>query len=636
MLRQPWRRFITLLADCRELILPGTLIIGLVCLVRLSGLLQTQEWTALDAFSRHCLLLARQQRVAIISIDHADYQATGSFPISEQVMIQALTILQQYQPRAVGLDLASVLSSESGPSTLASVLQAMPNVVAVADTPNPEPAQDTDLTMRLSSSQVGFAGLMVDADGKLRRVVLAARDSQGTLRYSLALQLAKQYLQAENVPFRYRQPAANPIRFGQVTIPRFRPNSGGYIRADADGDQVLLNFCMLQKPYQAFPLRDLLAENIAAEQLRDRVVLIGPVATRAENSYITSAVRSTLYSQRVSRHSLPTQLIYGVEVHAHAAQEIISSVLDRPCVLVTWPDWVEYLWIVGWGLLGIVISVRLKSPWKSVLSLAIATLGLMALGYGQLSANKWIPVIPTALALCGAGLVTAFFDRDIRFELAQRRITIERTYEAVHNGPLQRLAAILRGLGEPELASEQLRQQLQTFNAELRNIFEHMRQDTAARRDGLYLADDTVLDLQQPLADLLYQVYDHTLNQDLPGFSQVQTYIPPDFECLNRGRFSLEQKRGLCLFLQEALLNIGKHAIGTTRIDVTCPVGPRHYRLQVIDNGKGFTTRRIHNGQGTQQAKAIAHRLRGQFRRRPNSPQGIISELIWPKPRRLR
>ncbi|MEM8806678.1 MAG: CHASE2 domain-containing protein [Cyanobacteria bacterium P01_G01_bin.38] len=623
----------------RELILPGTLIIGLVCLVRLIGLLQTQEWMALDAFSRQCPVQEHPQRITLVTIDESDYEANGGFPISDQVMAQALAKLQAYQPRVVGLDIFRNLPTGAGQAELRQVMQSMPNLVAVEVTLNQEPTLNIDPPAWMPADQIGFADLVVDADGKLRRSVSAARDWEGTLKYSLAVQLVRRYLQAEDIPFRHGAGggsdeeirSTDPIRFGQVTLPRFRPNSGGYIRADANGNQMLMHFCMLQKPYATVSLSDLLAGRVEADQLRDRIVIIGTIATSIKDSFITSAVRQTLYSQRVSGPPTPTQLIYGVEIHAHAVKQILSSVLDRPCTLATWPDLGEYLWIIAWGLVGLSISVMLHSPWKSVISLAIATLCVMGIGYGFLNINWWIPVVPTALALVGAGLVTAFFDRDMRLELAQRRIAVERTYEAVHNGPLQHLAAILRSLGEHPLTADELRQQLQSLNVEMRNIFEHMRQDATARIDSLYLADSTVLDLRQPLPDLLYQVYEHTLNQSLPGFTSIRTYIPPNFECLTQSRFSPEQKRGLCLFLQAALLNIGKHAVGATRLDVICTEAPRHYQLQIIDNGQGLATGPVPIGEGTRQAIALAQHLKGRFERRANSPRGVICELVWPR-----
>ncbi|MEL6261780.1 MAG: CHASE2 domain-containing protein [Cyanobacteria bacterium J06626_6] len=620
------------IAGWREVILPGALIISLVCIIRLSGLLQSQEWMALDAFSRHCPMGAGQLHLAIITIDETDYQSTGSFPISDDVLAQALARLQQYQPKVIGLDMLRAQPIGEGQAALQKVLQSSDNIVAVEAVLSPEPDMNVGPPAGMPPDQIGFTDIVVDADGKVRRIALMTDPSaDSSQKYSLALQLARRYLQSNGIALATGNTDSEPIQLGEVAISQFHPYSGGYVRANASNSQMLINFCQLQTPYVTVSLRDLLAGNVNAQQLRDRIVIIGKIATSAKDSFITSAAQSTLYSQSLSSQDLPTKLIYSMEIHAHATQQIVHSVLAKPSFLETWPEPVEELWIISWGLLGIAISVILQSPWKSILSLFISTALLIALCQWSLLLHWWIPMVPAALALCGSGLATTFFDRDLRLELAQRRLTIERAYEAVHNGPLQHLAAILRSLGEQTLPPADLQQQLQSLNTEMRSIFEYLSQDTTARTDSLYLADSTVLDLRQPLSDLLYQVYEHALSQPLPGFNTVQTYISPNFEVFNSSSFTAEQKRGICLFLQECLLNVGKHAIGATRIDVIATSNTVRYSLQIVDNGQSpsFSARAM--GQGTQQANTIAYRLGGQFHRRANAPQGTQCELSWPK-----
>ncbi len=643
---QPPRKILTKrLSEWRDLALPGLLIIGLICLVRISGLLQVQEWMVLDTFSRSCPPQKASDRIALVSVDAADYQALGEFPLSSQSLMDALVTLKQYQPRVIGLDIYKDLPLLTGKDELYQLVTSMPNVVTV------EVALDEN-TMTVSPppgvppAQVGFADIMTDADGKMRRIALTKPGVEG-IKYSLALQLVRQYLRADGVLLQPGHTADDPIRIADVMLSQFRANSGGYVRADASGHQILMNFCMLQRPYDTITLRDLLASRDSSqpqaallETLRDRIVIIGNIDTSAKDSFITAAVRDTLYSARIGGLPKTTKLIYGIEAHAHAVKQIVSSVLDRPCVLTTWPNVIEYLWIVVWGFFGISLSVLLMSPWKSVIGLAIATLFLLGAGYIALNHNLWIPVVPTAIALCGAGLVTAFFDRDMRFELVQQKIAVERTYEAFHNGPLQRLAAILRSLRKESTLSNEQRRRLQELNIEMRGIFERMRQDTNAGSNSLYLIDNTALDLQQPLPVLLYQVYETTLNQNLPGFSNVESYIFPNFEDLQQGRFKLEQKRGLCLFLQEALINIGKYGAGATRIDVICQLEARQYRLQIVDNGPGLDDQLNNTGQGTRQAVRLARQLKGTFRRVSGANfddkegglmRGVLCEIIWPK-----
>lgn len=616
--------------------LPGLLMILLVCLLRLAGLLQMQEWMALDAFSRSCPPITPPERLTIVSADEADYKAIGEFPLSDRVLLQALMALQSYQPRVIGLNMLNPFSSESAESrALLEFAQSTPNLVVAERTFSP--TMNVTPLGNFPAEQVGFTDSIVDSDGELRRALLAAQDKTNTLKYSLAVQVVRQYLQAEEISFEIEtnQEAHNEletIRLGEAELFRLYPNSGGYVRANADGYQSLIHFCALQRPFETVALRDLLAKQADVQKLQDRIVLIGNITTSLKDSFITSAVGETLYSRQLAGTSTDAKLIYGVEIQGLVAKQLLSSALGRPCMLRTLIDPVEYLWILGWGFLGIAVSVSLKSAWKSGLVLVGLALLCTGLGYWLLMKDWWLPVVPAVLALCSAGLVTAFLDWDMRFELAQRKLTVERAYQAVHNGPLQRLATILRGTDT--LSQAQMQQQLKMLNIEMRNTFEHMRQEANVGSRSLYFSN-AMLDLRQPLAMLLYQVYDATLDQDLPGFSSVRSYIPPNFECLNQSRFNLEQKRGLCLFLQEALVNVGKYAIDATRIDVVCAERDREYQLQVIDNApsvKGeVDVAAMPSGEGTRQAIALAQRLKGKFRRFPNSPHGTVCELTWPK-----
>ncbi|MCC5647089.1 CHASE2 domain-containing protein [Nostoc sp. CHAB 5824] len=325
------------------------------------------------------------------------------------------------------------------------------------------------------------------------------------------------------------------------------------------------------------------------------------------------------------------QWIYGVEVHAHATSQIISHVLDRRPLLKVWSEIWEYLWILAWGLFGIILGLILQSPAKTLFSLGVISIEIVGICFIGLVLGWWIPLVPTLLALASAGLTTFFFDRDLRALLEQRSLTLKRSFEAIHNGPLQSLAVILRNLGEEEIEAEKLRSQLEQLNRELRTIPEYLSQEMLSRNDSLYLEGNEVLDLQTPIAEMLYYVYDITLRRNFQGFASIQSFIPPNFEPLEDCQLSPNQKRGLYLFLQEALCNVGKHSQGATRLDVSCTRSPKEYCLQIIDNGfTNISTNYQRGGQGTNQAQDLARQLRGKFRRFSHSPQGTVCELTWP------
>jgi CHASE2 domain-containing sensor protein len=611
-----WRRFRQQATLWREVALPGLLIIILVLLVRWIGLLQVQEWMAFDSLS-----------IVIVGIDETDLNAVGGFPIPDRTLVELLTTLQAHYPAAIGLNLFRDRPVQPGHDELVQIFAQSSNLIGVELALNSIPSLNIAPPPMLPPERVGFVDAIVDEDGKLRRMILASSISEpGEFKHAFALQLVQLYL-SQMTSLQPTTLANAPLQLGSFKLNRFQPNSGGYVRSNASGHQSLLNFCTSQRFFPTLSLTDILQQNFVPEAIRDRIVIIGMTAPSVKDVFFTSALRETFSSHLMGKLLPATQLIYGVEVQAHAVNQIIDAVFERQPQLQVWSDGWEYLWIALWGLLGTILGILLQSPWKSLLSLIVATVILTGISFFALTLGWWIPLVPAGLVLGGAGLITTFFDRDLRFELEYRRMAIERIHEAVHNGPLQHLAVILRSL-DGNNSSEQLQHQLQSLNEELRNIFEHMRQAMLTRSDRLYLKEDLVLDLQRPASELLYQVYNYTLEMQAPGFAKIQTYISPDFELLKRTYFSVEQKRGLCLFLQEALWNVGNHAIGTTRLDVMCSRAGNHYVLRVTDNGLGIISSR--EGDGTQQAKAIAWELGGRFQRRSNYPQGTICELIFP------
>jgi two-component sensor histidine kinase len=392
------------------------------------------------------------------------------------------------------------------------------------------------------------------------------------------------------------------------------------VGAQAGGNQVLINFHSRAQPFTIVSMMDVINGEVPSSVIHDRVVLIGMTAASVNDTFMTSATKSTLLAESLGNQA-QYQVIYGVEYQAHATSQLINAALNGRPLLHTWVDELEYVWIWLWGLAGITLGLLLQSPWKTLLSLAISSGILVGLSYGLLVVSWWIPVVPTLLSLCAAGLTTSFFDRDFRSLLEQRSVTLKQTYDAVHNGPLQTLAAILRSLDD-EPANARLRSQLQALNHELRSVYESMNQ---ALITGEHPYSQT------PIQELLYQVYENTLQRDLPGFASIKTFIPPDFTPLQDCPLTADQKQGLCLFLQEALCNVGNHAIEATYLDVVCKRNQYQYSLQIIDNGialkSGLEPPR--RGRGTDQAKELARSLRGKFYREPHTPQGMICRLTW-------
>jgi CHASE2 domain-containing sensor protein len=610
-----WRRIKEEIVIWRVGALPGIAVLGLVIIARLTGSLQSLEWLALDSFLRLRPSEPIDERIVIVGINEADIRSVGAYPIPDQEIAGLLRKLQTYKPRTIGLDIFRDLPVQPGHAELVATFKNIKNIIALEkvlpDQIAPPPG--------LPPEQVGFADALLDADGHLRRSLLGTPTHQG-YKFSLSLRLAEAYLSTEGVTLENGIRDRNAMRFGEIELPRFKPNSGGYVRADAGGVQVLLNFRSGREQFRTLSLNDIKTGKLNPIWVRDRIVIIG----------ITSPGVDIVNSSTISDANPGPGQVYGVEIQAHAVSQIVNAVLEQRPLLRVWSDGWEYLWILAWGLLGICLGRLTQSPLRNLLSLGMGSIGLVGLGYTLLILGWWVPLAPAMLVLVlnGVGL-TAFYqyDRLMSSRINERQLIIERTFDTIHNGPLQTLARLLRRAREQDLQPNQLLLELEHLNHELRTVYESVQRETLTQEDSLYLGSGLEVDLQAPIHEVLYQVYSNTLERDFPCFKTLKIKVRT-FEPIDHRYLSIEQKRGLCRFLEEALCNVGKHAKGVTRLCVTCTQKSGWYIFRITDNGLSICSNS--EGRGTQQARNLSRQLRGRFQRSPLSPQGTMCELTWP------
>lgn len=628
--------------------LPGVMVIVAVMAARLTGALQFLELVAFDRF-----LLLRppepmDERIVIVGITEADIQRAKTYPIPDREIADLLKRLETYQPIAIGLDIVRDIPVEPGHAELTSVFRSSKNAIGVeialpdrtGFTVAPPPA--------LPPEQIGFADTVLDADGYQRRSLLGAHNPQQEYRFSFALQLAKRYLETKGIKLSNGIRDRDAMRFGSIELTRVQPNSGGYVGADAGGNQILLNVRSGPKPFRVLSLSQIKSGKVNPDWIRDKIVLIGMMSFSAKDLASSGAIAG-----------INPGRIYGVEMQAHATSQIVSAVLDRRPLLQVWGDGWETLWIAVWGLLGLSLGRFLRSPWKILLGLLIATISPIGICYGLILLGWWVPVVPVfpILVLNGTGLMATLFYRhqqELRLRLEERQFVIEQTFNAIHSGPLQTLVGILRTAQEQDPPSPFL-PNLQRLNQELRAVYGSVQRDAIADEPHLRMGSAIELALQAPLHELLYKVYSSALEQELRYLKTLKFKIV-QFDPLNTSHLRLEHKRGLCRFLEEALCNVGKHAIDATRLTVICTQEGDRQVIRVADNGRGNlseaeainaaetnndleTTEDVNpqlqpSGLGTQLANNLAKQLGGTFRRYPNQPRGMVCELTWSAKRR--
>ena len=614
-------------------VLPGLVILGLTIAIRLTGGLQFQEWLAFDTFLKTRRTETKEERITIIGIDETDIAREG-YPIPDKELAALLESLQQYKPRAIALDLAK---NKAEPE-LIEVLKKYQNQFAVEkvlpEIISPPPG--------LPSEQVGFIDVYPDRDSRLRRILLGTHcEGCSEFKYSLVLRLAKEYLAAENIALENGIRDRYAMRFGSIELPRFHSHTGGYTAAESNGVQMLLNFRSGSDRFRILSLNDIQTGNFAPNWLEDRIILIGMTAPSTQDIQNSAVAVSS---------KLPSGKIYGIEVIAHGISQILSAVQDDRHLIKTWSEPGEYLWIIFWGGTGIILAGLPLSPWKNIVAVGIAASALLSFCYIMLVYfGWWLPVVPASLVLVLNGLVlTSFYyqERSLLYRLQERQSTIDLTYDSIHNGPLQTLKMLIRkhrDLSEAEASSgqaepgcgadrnivlEESLTELIKLDREMRDVYESLYLETSNPQFELSKESTNIinLDWQQPLHELLNQVYRQTMARKFPYFGNLKVVVP-DIQPIDDRYLNKEHKRGICQVLEEALCNVGQSAKGVTRLEICCYQKSNSCVLRIKDNGAGLNSTK--KGRGTKLSERVARKLKGKFQREKRSPKGTVCELTW-------
>ncbi|MGI0485910.1 CHASE2 domain-containing protein [Pantanalinema rosaneae CENA516] len=420
------------------LIAPGLTAIAIAG--SLTGWFQPLEWALLDQFFRFRPIESLDDRIVIVTIDDHDITQAGQWPVSDDVLAQLLLKLKAQQPRVVGLDLYRDLPVATGYDRLTTVFRSMPNLIGVqkrfGDRRVPPPPA-------LDPQQVAAADLVVDADGTVRRALLSGIDEQTQdLCLGLGAKVALAYLNTDNIHLETVNASQMIYQLGQATILPFQSSDGGYVNADAQGYQTLLNFRGNQLQFRSVAMTDVLQGNVPTSYFQDRIVLIGSTAESTKDFFPTP------YDNRRQDRSggMP-----GVVVQANITSQILSAALDgRPFIRVL-PDRWEWLWVFGWSVAGLLVT------WKAMKLSAIGTQGLygraifrvgllssglLGSSYLVFLAGWWLPAGLPLIGLVGSAIA----------------------YIGLHNQKLQQLAYVdgLTQIANRRYFDQQFAKQVQT------------------------------------------------------------------------------------------------------------------------------------------------------------------------------
>ena len=388
---------------------------GLAIAVNYTGIFQSLELSALDHWFRLRPAETKDKRIVVVTVSESDLNYLQQWPISDEILSQVITKINQQQPRAIGLDLYRDLPVKPGTPKLATVLKSTPNLIgvekAIDETVKPSPILE-------QKGQVALADLVIDRDNKVRRGLLSVQDENEQVKLGLATRLALIYLAEEGIELQAVSGTAKRS-LGKATFVPFQSNDGGYTGADAGGFQILLNFRGPASSFQQISIVDVLNDKIPEDLMRDRLVLIGSTAQSLNDLFATP-----YNGDRISSRYLP-----GVLIHANLASQILSSALDgRPLIKVV-NEPLEWLWILIWTGLASGMSLLILDQYyleqqnlylvRSITcSVLIPGSVLFLSGYLLFLSGWWLPVITPLFSIICSTIAVSNYHQQKQKKLA--------------------------------------------------------------------------------------------------------------------------------------------------------------------------------------------------------------------------
>ncbi|GAX41122.1 hypothetical protein NIES4075_20910 [Tolypothrix sp. NIES-4075] len=382
------------------------LVTALIIGMRSLGILQSSELKSFDHVMRSRPYEAQDQRILVVSVTGADVRAQppkerGGASLSDKTLALVVKKLQQFEPRAIGLDIYRENPVSADYPSLAKTMEKSDRFFAICQSSEDDKNPGVPAPPEVSLQRQGFSDVLDDPDGVIRRQLLAMTPRLPCLTdKSLSFRLASRYLADFGIIPQLN--SEKNFQFGNVVFKNLEENSGGYHGIDNLGHQVLLNWRSSPAIAPQVTLKQVLLNELTPDLVRDRIVIIGTTAESFHDYW------STPYTAQ----KMPYQLMSGIVVQAHMVSQILSAVLDRRPLLSVLPKWGEVLWVWCWSIGGGMIAWYFRSPLHLGIAIAIGLAILYGVCLYILIQGVWIPLVPSALVFLACGLIVALYTKD--------------------------------------------------------------------------------------------------------------------------------------------------------------------------------------------------------------------------------
>jgi adenylate cyclase len=399
--RDAWAR--GLVSTPLRAIVGAVVVAAAIILLRSGGWLQPAELLTYDALRVAWAGRSHSDRIMLVGATEEDITADDGtrwpWPLPDDKLAAVLERLASWSPRSIAVDIYRDIPiyrdiQTGGENPLDAVLRRHPEILWVFRLKGDKKHPGTQAPKVLRGTERAvFADIPEDSDGIVRRALVYADD--GSNQYTgLGAALALSYLAGERI---VPQPGdGDELRLGKAVLRPLDETRGPYLKLDSRGYQVLYDYRGGPQPFRQASLSALMAGDDLAPLVRDRLVVLGVDADTVKDSFSTPFSTGFNAGGPVS----------GIAMHAHLADQLIRMALDGDAMLNALPRRAEGLWILGWALLGAMLSLLLRSTLPAVLGTGAGLVAIGVIVYAAFGRALWLPALPAALAWAGAAMLT--------------------------------------------------------------------------------------------------------------------------------------------------------------------------------------------------------------------------------------
>jgi serine/threonine-protein kinase len=364
-----------------------------------------------------------------------------------------------------------------------------------------------------SAAGIGHSNLLTDKDGVVRKETLCIY-ANGNYYPSFSLQLICKYL---NLPLKdFRVTLGKNITFGNITVP-------------TNNDMTMfIDYAGKPNTYQYFSVFDVLSDKIPMELFKNKIVLVGHMASGIASLYVAPVDKS----------------FPSLEIVANALQNILDQ------RFITRPSYAGILEIIILIIVGIFISIilpRLKAQWGGIITFAIFII-IISIGTYLFMANGfWIKLIyPALLLIVGYTVITLKY-----FLLTEKKKELVET-ESIETNKM--LGLSFQGQGMLDLAFEKFRRcpiddAMKELLYNLGLDFERKRQlnKAVAVYEHIMTADPKYKDLETKIQQLKTAGESVTFGAGAPGAKKKSSdtvIMEGSTQAPTLGRYEIEKVLG--------------------------------------------------------------------------------------------